>query len=524
MAAFVRDSCSDAFAYTVARPSPCARRAALAALVVAIGGSAMAFIDGSAVNVALPVLQANLGATTAGAQWVVEAYALFLSALILVGGSLGDHFGRRRVFSIGIAVFALSSIACALSQTIGQLIAARALQGIGGALLVPGSLALIGSSFSTGDRARAIGTWSGATAITAAIGPLLGGWLAEHASWRWIFALNLPLAVIVLVVAGLWAPESKDPQGSLLPLDWRGAAVVTLALGAIVFGLIYWQSPDANRQLVIAALATGVFAFGGFISLERREKAPMMPLSIFRSRNVAALNVLTLLLYAGMGGALFYVPFNLITVQGYSATAAGAALLPMIVLLALFSRWSGGLATRYGSRALVTVGPLIAGAGFLLFAMHGLGGTYWTTYFPAVIVLGVGMTLTVSPLTTAVMESVPMSHAGLVSGINNAVARTAGLVAIALFGLLLAMTFNQRISTQLDRAALPAPIRQTILAQRNKLAEITVPSHIPSETQARIHGAIDRSFVDGFRVVMIAAALLAFIAGGAGFMSRSAKK
>lgn len=481
----------------VARTSCDAGAAEPWVLAATILGSSMAFIDGSAVNVALPALQADLGATVAEVQWVVEAYALFLSALLLVGGALGDRFGRRRVFLLGIAGFTLASAWCGAAPDTAQLIAARAFQGVAAALMVPGSLALISASFPEERRGRAIGTWSGFGAITAAVGPLLGGWLIDQASWRWVFFLNLPLAFLVIAISLYRVPESRDPAAPA-KLDLAGALLATLGLGGVTFGLI---------ELSPGALILGLAALAGFLVAEARSRTPMLPLSLFRSRAFAGANLLTLWLYAALGGALFFLPFNLIQVQGYSATGAGAALLPFILLMFLLSRWSGGLVDRHGARKPLILGPAVAGAGFALLAMPGLDANYWTSFFPAVLILGLGMSISVAPLTTTVMGAVEESHAGLASGVNNTVSRAAGLLAVAALGLLLFGVFSRGLDRRLDGIDLPPGTRRAIEEQKEKLAAIEVPGE-----QEQVRAAIEKSFLDGFRAVMLAAAGLALLA------------
>ena len=476
----------------------------------------MTFIDATVVNVALPALQADLHATITDVQWVIEAYALFLGALILIGGSMGDQFGRKRVFLCGVAVFTAASILCGVAASSEALIVGRAIQGIGAAFLVPGSLAIISATFGDADRGRAIGTWSGFSAITAAIGPVSGGWLIEHVSWRAVFFLNVPLAVIVVALSLRYMNESRDPSRTAR-IDWIGGFLAVLGLGAVVFGLIKWPSPGAGRPLVLGALATGVFSLLLLLFVERRAQNPMLPLDLFRSRVFTLANSLTLLLYAALGATLFLVPLNLIQIQHYSATAAGAALLPFSVIMFTLSRWSGGLVARVGSRLPLTVGPAIAAAGLALYARPGIGGSYWMTYFPAVVVLAFGMAVTVAPLTTTVMSAVDTRHAGVASGVNNAVARVAALLAIAVFGVVLARTFDARVRTRLDRLALPSPASAAIDRELPKMAgaELDAASIDPHQ-RAAVRGAIDDAFVSAFRLVMIGAAALAVAAAAIG--------
>jgi EmrB/QacA subfamily drug resistance transporter len=483
------------------------RRWTLAATIL---GSSMAFIDGTVVNVALPALQSNLNATVTDVQWVVEAYTLLLAALLLLGGSLGDRYGRKKIYAIGIVVFAIASVWCGFAPNIQQLIIARAAQGIGGALLVPGSLAIISATFSEKDRGEAIGTWSGATAITTALGPLLGGWLIEHVSWRAVFFLNVPLAVAVVVLVVLFVPESRDEEDNGR-LDFAGATFATLALGGLVFGLIESSRLGFRNPIVIAAIAGGALLVVAFAFVEALVRNPMMPPALFRSPNFAGANVLTLFLYSALAGTLFFLPLNLIQVQQYSPTAAGAATLPFIVIMFGLSRWSGGLVKRYGSRLPLTIGPVIAGLGFALFIRAGVGSNYWTTFFPATIVLGLGMAISVAPLTTTVMNSVKENRAGVASGINNAVSRTAGLLAIAVLGLIMFKTFDNCLDQRLNQLSLTPEVRQTLDNQRIRLAAIDIPSAIDQVTKSSIKQSINECFIKGFQTVSLVGAVLAFV-------------
>jgi EmrB/QacA subfamily drug resistance transporter len=486
-------------------------------LVATILGSSMTFIDATVVNVALPALQADLHATITDVQWVIEAYALFLGALILVGGSMGDQFGRKRVFLFGMIFFTVASIFCGAATSSGTLVIGRALQGIGAAFLVPGSLAIISATFDDGERGRAIGTWSGFGAITTAIGPVSGGWLVEHVSWRAVFFLNVPLAVIVLVLSLRFMHESRDPSRTT-QIDWSGAALAVLGLGGIVYGLLEWPPLGIGHPLVLGALAIGACSLVLLFVVERRVRNPMLPLALFRSRPFTLANILTLFLYAALSVVLFLVPLNLIQVQHYTATAAGAALLPFPVIMFTLSRWSGGLVARIGSRIPLTVGPAIAALGFALYARPGVGGIYWTTFFPAVVVLAFGMAVTVAPLTTTVMGAIDARHAGAASGINNAVARVAGLLAIAVFGVLFARTFEVRVRPPLDRLALSLPAREGIDRELPKMAgaDIAQVPSIPPPERRVVRAIIDEGFAFAFRLVMIGAAGLALAAASFG--------
>jgi EmrB/QacA subfamily drug resistance transporter len=472
----------------------------------------MAFIDGTVVNFALPALQRSLNASVVDVQWVIEAYALFLAALLLAGGSLGDEFGRRRIFLLGTILFAAASTACGCASTIRQLIMARALQGCGAALLVPGSLAIISSSFAEKDRGRAIGTWSAFSAITAAIGPVLGGWMIQHISWRAVFFINIPLALLVIAVSLRHIPESRSDEPTRI--DWWGGILGVLGLGGVIYGLIESSRFGFNHPLIWLALGGGVVVLALFVMVEAKSSHPMLPLALFRSSSFSGANLLTLLLYGALGGALFFLPLNLIQVQGYSATAAGAALLPFILIMFLLSRWSGGLVARMGARIPLVVGPAVAAAGFALFLLPEIGGTYWTTFFPAIAILGLGMAISVAPLTTTVMNSVPPSRVGVASGINNAVSRLASLLAIAVFGIVMLHLFDSTLDRRVSALALPATAQSALAQQRDKLAGAELPPELKPETRQLVREAIDQSFVRGFRAVMLIACLLALGSAG----------
>jgi EmrB/QacA subfamily drug resistance transporter len=491
-----------------ARPDASARWA----LAVAILGSTMAFVDGTVVNVALPVIQRDLKASVTTMQWVVEAYALFLASLVLVGGALGDRLGRRRVFSAGIIIFTIASVATGLAPTPSVLVLARAVQGVGGALLVPGSLAIISAAYDEDSRGAAIGTWSATSAITSAIGPVLGGWLVGHASWRWLFFMNVPIGAVTLLLASVRVKETRDDSAPAR-MDWPGASLAVLGLGLVVYALLESSSLGLGSPRVVMPLLGGVIVLGVFVAGEAHVQSPMVPLGLFRSRTFAGTNALTLLLYAALGGALFFVPFNLIQVQHYTPAESGAALLPFVLFISTMSRWVGGLVPRYGARLPLVVGPLIASAGFALMAVPGVGGSYWATYFPAIMVMGLGMGITVAPLTTAVMGSVDAHHAGLASGINNAVARTAGLLAVAALGVVLVTRFNGALDDKLAGLGLAPEIARGVDEQRVKLGGADFGFVADPALRGALRTAFDDSFVAGFRALMVVGAGLAALGG-----------
>jgi EmrB/QacA subfamily drug resistance transporter len=475
-------------------------------LAATILGSSLAFITGSVVNVALPAIQSALGASAADMQWVVNGYLLFLGALILVGGAAGDRFGRRRVFVVGTAVFTGASVGCGVAPTVEWLVGLRAVQGIGGAMLVPGSLSLISASFPKDERGAAIGTWAGFSALTTAVGPLIGGWLVDAGSWRWVFFVVVPFALVCIGIA-LWrVPESRDPDAEAL--DGVGAALATLGLGALVYGLIAAGTAGWTAPRVVGALAGGVVGLIAFLGWESRHASPMMPPALFRIPAFSGANLMTLFLYCALNGALFFLPFNLMQVQGYSATEAGAAFLPFTILVGGLSRWAGGLVDRVGARVPLVGGPLVAGLGFGLLAWPAIGGSYWTTYFPGLAVAGLGMAVSVAPLTTVVMNAAGDENAGVASGVNNAAARVAGLLAIAVLGTVAVGLFSTALDARLATVDAPAAVEEAVWAARHDLAGLTIPSAAEPATRERLTAVVDRSYVWSFRWIMgIAAAL-----------------
>ncbi len=461
------------------------KRGVLAATVLA---SSMAFIDGSVVNVALPAIQEGLGAGAAAAQWTVNAYLLTLGALVLIGGAAGDLYGRRNVFVTGILAFAAASVVCALAPTAEALIAGRALQGVGAAMMTPTSLAILGASFPDDERSRAVSAWAGFGALTSAAGPVLGGWLVDTVGWRAIFLLNLPLAAAALALTWRFVPESRDEEAR--GLDWLGAALAAGGLAALTWALTRATEAGLGDGYVLGVGGLGVALLGLFVAAEAWLKQPMMPLDLFRSRTFSGVNLLTLLLYFALGGGLFFLPFDLIRVRGFSATSAGAALIPFALVLGLGSAFVGRLADRIGPRWPLTLGPLLAGAGLALLAWPGAQGGYWTAVLPGVVVLSVGMTLAVGPLTSTAMSAVETRHAGLASGVNNAVARVAGLLAVAALGVVAATVFG-------DAGGLSSAMSGT--------------GDAPAAAAERLHRAVD--------VVLYVCAAAAAAGGVVGFLA-----
>ena len=461
----------------------------------------MAFIDGTVINVALPALQSTFHATVVDVQWVIESYGLFLSALILVGGVLGDVLGRRAMFLLGVALFGAASAGCGFSESIRTLVIWRCVQGLAAAFLVPGSLAIISASFNEESRGRAIGTWSGFTAITTALGPVLGGRLIEHASWHWVFFINVPLGALVIGISLKHVPESRSAH--VRGIDWLGATIATLSLAALVYGFLESATIGWVHLRVIGTLIFGAASIVGFVLVEKRVNAPMVPLELFRSQAFSGANLLTLFLYAALGAFFFLYPLDLIQIQKYSATKTGAAALPAILLIFLLSRWSGGLVARYGSKRPLILGPLVAALGFGLFAIPSVGADYWPSLFAGFVVLGLGMAISVAPLTTVVMSSVDQDRAGTASGINNAVARVAGVLAIAVFGVVMVAAFAHSLRESITNLHLKPAVVHQLESNVAKLGDLDAPTNLDPQTAKRIRDAIAHAFVFGFRIIVL---------------------
>ena len=476
-------------------------------LAATILGSSMAFLDGTVVNVALSAVQRELNASAGGVQWVVNAYALMLAALTLAGGALGDAYGRKRVYRLGVIVFALASLACGLAPSLPALIAARTVQGIGAALLVPGSLAMIGAVFDTARRGRGVGLWSAASSSMTLLGPVLGGWLVDAGSWRWVFYINLPLAVGVLLLLPR-VPETSKPDSRP---DWPGAVSITAGLGGLAYA--FTRAGEAGWDtLALASLGVAALGSAAFLTTEARSSHPMLPLGLFRNRVFAGTNLLTFLLYGALGAVGLYLPLYLIGSRGFSATAAGASLLPLSLLLAALSGTFGGLADRHGPRLFLTAGPVLAGLGF---ALLGLGrGSYLSAVLPGAVALGLGMAMTVAPLSSTVMGSATRELSGVASGVNNAVARAASLLAVAVLGLLLVGSYRTALERRLSAAQVPAAVRAQAVSQAAKLADLNLPPGSSTAGQE----AVNIAFGDAFRTVALASGALAALGGVAGFL------
>ncbi len=467
----------------------------------------MAYIDESVVNVALPAIESDLKTSVVVMQWLINAYTLSLAALLLIGGASGDRFGRRRIFVIGIGIFTAASVWCGFAQSVTQLIMARAAQGIGAALLIPCSLAIIGASFDETERGKAIGTWAGFSAIAAAVGPLLGGWIVDHSTWRWIFLINPFVALPAIWIVLRHVPESRDSE-SRPGLDWLGALLAFAGLGSLVFGLVASSDLGWRDSTVIASIVVAPPLLVAFVWAERHSPTPMMPLDLFRSRTFSGVNLLTLLLYAALGGAFFFLPFDLIQVHGYSATLAGAVFLPFTVIMGGLSRWSGGLLDRFGARLPLIIGPSIAALGLALLALPGGGGP-WAAFLLPMAILGLGMAVAVAPLTTSVINAVATHQAGVASGINNAVASVASLLAVAIFGAVALADFNRALDHRLATQTVSSKVKRAVEGARGKFVIEPALATVQGEDRRVTEAIVRDSLADSIRLAMLLAAALA---------------
>ncbi|NGP86745.1 MFS transporter [Fodinibius halophilus] len=480
------------------------KRWALAATII---GSSMGFINGSVVNVALPAIQSSLDATVSDMQWVISIYTFILGTLILTGGSAGDYYGRKRVFGTGVFIFMLATIWCGLAPDVYQLIIARGGQAVGGAMMIPGSLAILTDLYEEGNRGKAIGTWSGFSALATAAGPLLGGVLVDQLSWRFIFLISVPMAITVLIILVWRMPESKAAEDSGKP-DWLGALLATLGLGLICYGLIEASKLGIENAIVLSTLGVGVLVFFGFIWVEVSIENPMMPPSLFKSKTFSGANLITICFYFSLACVFFLLPFNLIQVQGYSATAAGAAFIPFPLLVGGLSRWSGGLIVRFGARPLLVVGPIITSLGFLLLGLYGTGSSYWYNFFPGICSLGLGMAISFAPLNTTVMSAVDQSNAGKASGINKAISRLSGMLSVALLGALAITIFGQQLTINMQQKEIPKTIQQKMSAEVPNLAKADIPQEVSGDVKKELEESIKASFLYSFSTIMYIAAAL----------------
>lgn len=488
------------------------------ALAATIIGSGMAFINGSVVNVALPAIQSALDASVADMQWVVSIYTFILGTLILTGGSAGDYYGRKRVFGLGVFIFLLSTVWCGLAPDVVQLIIARGGQAIGGAMMIPGSLAIITDLYEKEQRGKAIGTWSGFTALATATGPLMGGILVDQFSWRYIFLISVPLAMAALAILYFRVPESRIKSEDGQP-DWKGALLATLGLGLLCYSLIEASEFGIYNPIVLSTAGLGVTIFSAFIWLERRIENPMVRLGMFRSLSFSGANLVTLFFYFSLAGVFFLLPFNLIQVQGYSATAAGAAFIPFPLLVGGLSRWSGGMIVRFGARPMLMAGPVITSIGFLLLGIYGTGSSYWICFFPGISLMGLGVAVSFAPMNTTVMSSVDKRDAGSASGVNKAVARLSGMLSVALLGALAITLFGNELSALMQQNEIPKAVQQQLMQEKANLATASIPENVPLELETTLQESIKQSFLNSFQKVMyISAALVLLGAVCAGLM------
>jgi EmrB/QacA subfamily drug resistance transporter len=482
-------------------------------MVSAILASAMAFIDSTALNVVLPSLQKSLNASGADLFWLLNAYLLMLASLILVGGSLGDKLGRKKIFMVGIFIFILGSAACGIAPSIFLLIIFRIIQGIGGALMIPGSLALISSSINENERGKAIGTWSAITTVVTIGGPILGGALGDAGLWRYIFFINVPVGLAALIILWSRVNESRE-DGAERKVDIWGSVTIALSLALLTFGFLRIPALGYRNPEVIITLIAGVLLFISFLLIEKKSRYPMVPLNLFNNATFTSVNLLTFFLYAGLGAGMLFLSLNLVQAQGYSQLQSGLTFLPFTILMITISRFAGSLSDRYGPRLLLIVGPALAGAGLLIlsFVKQTEGpGEYWTSFFPGILVFGLGMSITVTPLTTAVMGSVSDHLSGTASGINNALTRISNVFANAIFGALAILFFTGALNNQISDFPVNIKTKQSIMAEAANLGNARVPGMVPAKYKPTIKAFYHNSFIQAYTYIMQISAALAFL-------------
>ncbi|CAN5228480.1 MFS transporter [soil metagenome] len=473
-------------------------------LTATILASSMASIDASALNVALPVIQQSLKANATQLVWVVNAYALMLASLILMGGALGDQLGRKKIMMTGIALFVVASAACGAAPSIEWLIATRILQGMGGALMIPGSLAIISALFEGKKRGKAIGTWSAAGAFTGVAGPLLGGLLADAGLWRYIFLLNLPLGLASFAIIYIKVPETRD-ESDTGAIDYRGSLLSSLGLAGLTYSFTMWSSLGPTNPAVYGSLVGGLASLGAFVWVETHQKAPLVPLHLFNSRTFTGTNLLTLLLYGALSTASFFLTLNLVQIQGYRPALAGMAFIALPLPLILFSRWAGGFSDRHGPRLPLIIGPVIVGFAFLWLSFIGLTpgpSHYWFTFLPGLLLFGIGLIFTVVPLTNAVMSSVSTHYAGTASGINNAVSRTAGVLFLAIAGSIAIVSFRYELIELIKPLHLTPSVISALRAEADQLGGISVPEGVTFTHRIELQKTIKLAFLHTFQLVM----------------------
>ena len=486
---------------TAAVPFELTRRRGNFILAATIMATGLVYLDGTIVTVALPQIQKDFSASLSDLQWLIDIYLLFLTVPILVAGSLSDRYGRRKLFAIGLAGFTVSSVVCGAASAFDQLILARVIQGIAGAMMLPGSLAILNATFPPAERGKVVGTWAAFTPVATAMGPLLGGWLVDHVSWRAAFYINLPVGLLALFLCLRYIPESKSeaiPESQ----DWLGAGLITLSLGGLIYAFIEGPNLGWADPLVWISIIVFLVCSIGFVLVEIRSKHPMVPFSLFKHRVFTGVTLMTLVLYFAMSGVFFFLTLNLQQVQEFSATTAGAAFMPIIILLFLLSRWSGLFSDKYGPRLPLIVGPVVIAIGFFMYMLPGAEANYWLTFLPATVVFGIGLGITTAPLTVVAMGAVPTHLSGLASGVSNAVSRVATILAVAILGAVMVLQFSASLRHHTATLPLSPQNRVYLEEEALKMGGAQPPPGLSSELTHTISEAIDNAFVQGFSLMM----------------------